>query len=82
MKEHKKKNLSKHAFSKYFPRRVILADELPLEAGKLSAPEFLLVPLTHCYDKPRHCFKKQRHYFANKGPYSQSYGFSGSQVWM
>ena len=26
--------------------------------------------------------KKQRHYFANKGPYSQSYGFSSSYVWM
>ena len=26
--------------------------------------------------------KKQRHYFANKGPYSQSYGFSSSHVWM
>ena len=26
--------------------------------------------------------KKQRHYFANKGPYSQSYGFSSNHVWM
>ena len=26
--------------------------------------------------------KKQRHYFANKGPPSQSYGFSSSHVWM
>ena len=26
--------------------------------------------------------KKQRHYFANKGPFSQSYGFSSSHVWM
>ena len=26
--------------------------------------------------------KKHRHYFANKGPSSQSYGFSGSHVWM
>ena len=26
--------------------------------------------------------KKQRHYFANKGPSSQSYGFSSSDVWM
>ena len=24
--------------------------------------------------------KKQRHHFANKGPYSQSYGFSSSHV--
>ena len=26
--------------------------------------------------------KKQRHYFVNKGPSSQGYGFSSSQVWM
>ena len=26
--------------------------------------------------------KKQRHYFADRGPYSQSYGFSSSHVWM
>ena len=30
-------------------------------------------------DKP---IKKQRHYFAYKGPYSQSYGFSSSHIWM
>ena len=34
------------------------------------------------YDKPRECIKKQRHHFADKGPYSQSYGFSSSHVWM
>ena len=34
------------------------------------------------YDKPREHIKKQRHYFANKGPYSQSYGFSSSHVRM
>ena len=26
--------------------------------------------------------KKQRHYFANKGPFSQGYGFSSGHVWM
>ena len=26
--------------------------------------------------------KRQRHYFVNKGPSSQSYGFSSSHVWM
>ena len=34
------------------------------------------------YDKPTQCIKKQRHYFANKGPHSQSYGFSSSHVWI
>ena len=28
------------------------------------------------------CIKKQRRYFANKGLYSQSYGFSSRHVWM
>ena len=35
-----------------------------------------------CYDQPRQHIKKQRHYFADKGPHSQSYGFSSSHVWM
>ena len=34
------------------------------------------------YDKPRQHIKKQRHHFANKGPYSQSYGFPSIHVWM
>ena len=34
------------------------------------------------YDQPRHHIKKQRHYFVNKGPSSQGYDFSSSQVWM
>ena len=34
------------------------------------------------YDQPRWHIKEQRHYFANKGPFSQSYGFSSSHVWM
>ena len=34
------------------------------------------------YDQPRQHIKKQRHYFANKGPSSQSYGFSNSHVWL
>ena len=34
------------------------------------------------YDQPRQHIKKQRNYFANKGPSSQSYGFSSGHVWM
>ena len=33
-------------------------------------------------DKPKQHIKKQRHYFAIKGPFSQSYGFSTSNIWM
>ena len=41
-----------------------------------------LAPLKESYDEPRQHIKKQRHYFADKGPSSQSYGFSSSRVWM
>ena len=41
-----------------------------------------LAPWKRSNDQPRQCVKKQRHHFANKGPSSQSYGFSSSQVWM
>ena len=34
------------------------------------------------YDKSWQHIKEQRHYFINKSPYSQSYGFSSSHVWM
>ena len=34
------------------------------------------------YDKPRQCIKEQKHHFADKGLYSQSYGFFSSHVWM
>ena len=34
------------------------------------------------YDQTRQHIKKQRHCFANKGPSSQSYGFSSDHIWM
>ena len=42
----------------------------------------MLAPWKESYDKSRECIKKQRHHFANQDPYSQSYGFSSSHVWM
>ena len=39
-----------------------------------------LAPWKKSYDKPRQHIKKQRHYFIDKGPHSQSYGFSSSHV--
>ena len=42
----------------------------------------MLAPWKKSYDQPRQCIKKQIHHFANKGPYSLSYGFSSSPVWM
>ena len=38
--------------------------------------------LEEIYDQPRNNIRKKRHYFANKGLYSQRYGFSSSRVWM
>ena len=42
----------------------------------------MLTPWKKSYDQPGQRIKKQRHYFANKGPSSQSYGFSSGHVWM
>ena len=42
----------------------------------------MLAPWKKSYNKSRQHVKKQRHHFANKGPSSQSYGFSSSHVWM
>ena len=42
----------------------------------------MLAPWKKSYDQPRQHIQKQRHYFTNKGPSSQSYGFSSSHVWM
>ena len=41
----------------------------------------MFVPWKKSYNKPRQ-HKKQSHNFTNKGLYSQSYGFSSTQVWM
>ena len=41
-----------------------------------------LVPWKENYDKSRYIIKAQRHDFDNKGPHSQSYGFSNCQVWV
>ena len=41
-----------------------------------------LVPWKKSYDKPRQHIQKQRYRFADKGPYSQSYSFSTSHVWV
>ena len=41
----------------------------------------MLAPWKKSYDEPRQHIKKQRHYLANKGPSSQSYGFSSRHIW-
>ena len=42
----------------------------------------MLAPWKKIYDQPRQHIKKQRHCFADKGPFSQSYGFSSGHAWM
>ena len=42
----------------------------------------MLAPWKKSYDKPWQHIKKQRHHFANKDPYSHSYSFFSSHVWM
>ena len=42
----------------------------------------MLAPWKKSYAWPRQYIKKQRHYFADKGPSSQSYGFSSGHIWM
>ena len=39
-------------------------------------------PSKKSYDQPRQHIRKQRPFLDNKGPSSQSYGFSSSHVWM
>ena len=45
----------------------------------------MLTPWKESYNQSKQHIKKQRHYFANKGPSSQSYGFSvvmyGCESW-
>ena len=48
----------------------------------IAAMKLKDTPWKESCDQHRQHIKKQKHYFANKGPPSQSYGFSSSHVWM
>ena len=50
--------------------------------GDYSHEIKIFAPWKKTYDQPRQNIKKQRHYLDDKGPFSQSYGFSCSHVWM
>ena len=60
----------------------ILRDSKITADGDCSHEIKTLVPWEKSYDQSIQHVKKQRHYFAIKGPFSQSYGFSSSHVWM
>ena len=57
---------------------------LPANAGDLRHMGLILGSEDSLEEKeqPRQHIKKQRNYFVNKGPSSQSYGFSSGHVWM
>ena len=63
-------------------RDFILGDSKITADGDCSHDSKTLAPWKKSYGQRRQHIKKQRHYFANKGPSSQSYGFSSSHVWM
>ena len=48
----------------------------------IAAMKLKDTPWKKSYDQPRQHIEKQRHYFANKGPFSQGYGFSSGHVWI
>ena len=50
--------------------------------GDCSHKIKILAPWKESYDKHRQHIKKQRHHFAGKSPYSQSYAFFNSHVWI
>ena len=64
------------------------SERLFLRGSKITADGYCsheiktLAPWKESYNKPRQHIKKQRHNFVDKGPYSQSYGFSTGHVWM
>ena len=60
---------------------IFLGSKIAAE-GDCSHEIQMLAPWKKSYDQPRQHIKKQRQYFANKGPSSQSCGFSSSHVWM
>ena len=63
-------------------RRLLLGRKATtnLAAAAAAAKSLQSCP-TPC-NKRRQRIKKQRHYFTNRGPSSQSYGFSSSHEWM
>ena len=50
--------------------------------SNLAAAAAAAAPWKESYEQLRQHIKKQRHYFADKGPSTQSYGFSSSHVWL
>ena len=61
---------------------IFLGSKITADGDYSCEIKLCLLPWKESYDKTRWHIKKQRHHFANKGPSSQSYGFSSSHVWI
>ena len=61
---------------------IFLGSKITADGDCSHEIEKMLAPWKKSYDPSRQHIKKQRHYFANKGPFSQSYGFSSSHIQM
>ena len=61
---------------------IFLGSKITADGDRSHEIKRKLAPWKKSYDQPRQHIKKQRHYLADKGPYSQSYGFSSSYVQM
>ena len=61
---------------------IFLGSEITADGDCSHEIKKTFAPWKKSYDQSRQHIKKQRHYFANKGPSSQSYGFSSSHVGM
>ena len=61
---------------------IFLCSKITADGDSSHKIKKTLAPWKKSYAQPRQIIKKQRHDFANKGPSSQSYGFSSSPVWM
>ena len=55
---------------------IFLGSKITVDAACSHEIKRCLLHGKKSYDKPRQCIKKQKHHFADKGVYSQSYGFS------
>ena len=65
---------------------VLLSAHVGLSNSKPELPlypfNFPIRPVWFSNKPSLHCIKKQRHLFGDKGPYSQSFVFFSSHVWM
>ena len=55
---------------------IFLGSKITVDSDCSHGIRKTLAPWKKRYDHPRQCIKKQRRHFADKGPYSQSCGFS------